>query len=256
MTFVPRLLIFETLPTTMLEAKARALSGAAEGTTIVARAQTSGRGRHGRRWIAEPDTGMWMTTILRPPQARSKNFSELSLVTGIAVCDAVYAMGVRDAKLKWPNDVLVGDKKLAGILLENDSGTVLAGIGVNVTPLAARTLPDDVADRYTGLFDHIDRGTLKSSQDPTLSSMSVGILAVLDSLATWYDRWVREGFEALIADYERYDALQGSDVRIVTTEGATVVGCARGVNALGELVVATSQGTTQVRAGEVERVRR
>ncbi len=145
MTFTPHLLVFETLPTTMLEAKARARAGANEGTTVLARAQTSGRGRLGRTWIAEAGTGIWMTTILRPPPERTEYFGELSLVTGNAVCEALRAIGVADAMLKWPNDVLVGEKKLAGILLESDGGIVLAGVGINLAKTSERHLPDEIA---------------------------------------------------------------------------------------------------------------
>lgn len=243
----PNILLYPTLPTTMLEARAKAREGHPEGTTILAMAQTSGRGRLGRSWLSEPGQGVWMTTILRPPKERAATFSELSLVVGIAVCKAVQAMGVTEARLKWPNDVLVGDKKLAGILLESDDGVVLAGIGLNLTKAADRTLPADIAPIYTGLLDHTT---------PDAWSMRDVADDLTRELGTWYDVWKADGFSKLTETYAALDALKDSDVRVAATDGTQVAGKARGVNAKGELRVETDAGMTEVRAGEVERVRR
>jgi BirA family biotin operon repressor/biotin-[acetyl-CoA-carboxylase] ligase len=271
------LIVHETLPTTMLEARAKAQAGHPEGTTILARAQTSGRGRHGRSWIAERDTGVWMTTILRPPPERGASFAELSLVAGIAVCKSVQAMGVAAARLKWPNDVLVGDKKLAGILLESDGNVVLVGIGLNLARAAGRTLPAEVAAVYTGLLDHVAtppwEGVAKPNAgevepDASLAVPAQGATepgeaavvyagkALMNALATWYDRWKAHGFSKLTDVYAGLDALKDSDVRVAATDGTQVEGKARGVNAEGLLRVETPRGITEVRAGEVERVRR
>jgi BirA family biotin operon repressor/biotin-[acetyl-CoA-carboxylase] ligase len=254
MTFTPHLLVFETLPTTMLEARARARAGASEGTTILARTQTSGRGRLGRTWVSEPGTGIWMTSILRPPPERTEQFGELSLVTGLAVCEALRDMGVGQAMLKWPNDVVVpqqaehtSDRKLAGILLEADGPVVLAGIGVNLAKTSERDLPDEIATRYTGVYDYVGGSP---------SELTTHVRAILGALATWYDRWKRDGFAPLVAAYDRLDALRDAQVQITGLDGSAMIGTASGVNAQGELIVETKAGTTTVRAGEVERVRR
>lgn len=250
-----RLLEHATLPTTMLEAKAQARLGAEEGTTILAHAQTSGRGRLGRTWTSEQGTGVWMTMILRPPRERLATASELSLVAGVAVCKSAQALGVSYPRLKWPNDVLVGGKKLAGILLELDGDVVLVGIGLNLAPLAGRTLPDDVAAIYTGLLDHV-AGSWDAAKEPTETAVVYGCRTLMRELATWYDRWKAHGFSELTQAYSELDALKDVTVRVAATDGTQIEGVARGVNAQGELRVETSKGTIDIRAGEVERVRR
>ncbi len=252
----PKLVVYTTLPTTMLEAKAQAHAGAPEGTTILARAQTSGRGRHGRAWHSAPDAGVWMTMILRPPLERIATFAELSLVAGIAVCKAVQGMGVGAARLKWPNDVLVGDKKLAGILLESDRGAVLVGVGLNLVRSDARELPETIADIYTGLADHVGTPPWEGEAEPQEAPVVYTSKALMNELATWYDQWKAHGFSKLTGIYADLDALKDSDVRVMATDGTQVEGKARGVNARGELCVETNRGITEVRAGEVERVRR
>lgn len=251
MSFTPHLLIFDTLPTTMLEAKSRARAGAREGTTILARAQTSGRGRLGRTWIAGVDAGIWMTTILHPPPQRKERFAELSLVVGLAICESVRAMGVTQAFIKWPNDVLVGDRKLAGILLESDDTTVLAGIGINLAKHDGRDLPAAIAGRYTGVYDYLPQQT-----QPDGNELVTRAQAVLASVATWYSRWKRDGFAPMVLAYDAVDALKDVRVYIAGLDGSAREGTARGVNEHGELIVETTSGTVIVRAGEVERVRR
>ncbi|MEZ0314504.1 MAG: biotin--[acetyl-CoA-carboxylase] ligase [Myxococcota bacterium] len=252
----PSLIVHTTLPTTMLEAKAKAHAGAPEGTTILARAQTSGRGRHGRTWVAEPDTGVWMTMILRPPAERIATFAELSLVAGIAVCKSVQAMGAAAARLKWPNDVLIGDRKLAGILLESDGATVFVGIGLNLTRAAERSLHPEIAGIYAGLLDHVAKPPWEGATEPGELPVVYTSKVLMNELATWYDRWKAHGFSKLTDIYADLDALKDSDVRVAATDGTQLEGKARGVNARGELCVETNRGITEVRAGEVERVRR
>jgi BirA family biotin operon repressor/biotin-[acetyl-CoA-carboxylase] ligase len=259
----PSIIVYDTLPTTMLEARQKARAGHPEGTTIVALAQTSGRGRLGRSWVSEAGTGAYLTTILRPPKERASDLAQLSLVAGIAVCKAVQAFGVTDARLKWPNDVLVGDKKLAGILLENDEQAVLVGIGLNLASKANRRLPEEIAAIYTGVFDHIQEGSWSflggssTTADPPNPRPEVyASRALLQELAAWYDIWKGHGFSRLTDTYAELDALKDSDVRVAATDGHEVVGKARGVNAEGLLRVETVTGMIEVRAGEVERVRR
>ncbi len=247
----PNLIVHATLPTTMLEAKMKAQAGAPEGTTILARTQTSGRGRHGRAWVSAADTGVWMTMILRPPPERIATFAELSLVAGIAVCKSVHSMGATGARLKWPNDVLVGDKKLAGILLESDGERVFVGIGLNLTKAKDRPLPPEIAEVYTGLLDHAE-----APQEPAEGLVVYTSKVLMNALATWYDQWKAHGFSKLTDIYADLDALKDSDVRVAATDGTQLTGKARGVNARGELCVETNSGITEVRAGEVERVRR
>ncbi|MBC7794106.1 MAG: biotin--[acetyl-CoA-carboxylase] ligase [Clostridia bacterium] len=255
MTFTPRLKVFETLPTTMLEARAQARAGEPEGTTIMARAQTSGRGRLGRSWLSEPGTGIYATVILRPPADRRERFGELSLVSGIAICETVRSIGVANAKLKWPNDVLVDGRKIAGILLESDLAAeppfVLVGIGVNFTKHAERKLPDDLVPTYTGIADHMSALPATEGRDPLASTLHT----MLHWLAKRYDQWLAGGFEALLPAYADLDALKDTVVTISIRGGESFTGTAEGVNSQGELLVRGPNGVIAHRAGEVERVK-
>src|SRR5205823_3197380 len=101
-----------------------------EGAVVVADEQTAGRGRQGRPWLAPPGAAILSSTLLRPPPDR--RLPELSLVAGVAVADAVEETLGLSAQIKWPNDVLVNRKKVAGILAEARGDAVVLGIGVNV----------------------------------------------------------------------------------------------------------------------------
>jgi BirA family biotin operon repressor/biotin-[acetyl-CoA-carboxylase] ligase len=138
---------------TMDLAHARAEQGAPHGTAIVARSQTAGRGRRGRSWVS-PEGGLWMSVICRPGDASA--VENLSLRVGLALADAIERLcpGLPRLTVKWPNDILSGGQKLAGILCEArwEGGTplwVIAAVGLNVN----NPIPADLATRATRLAD-------------------------------------------------------------------------------------------------------
>src|SRR5262245_57483868 len=116
--------------------------GDPEGAVVATDEQTAGRGRLGRVWVSPPGTAVLCSVLLRPPPGR--RFPELSLVAGVAVADAVEEALELSAQIKWPNDVLVNRKKVAGILAEGREGAVVLGIGLNVNQTRGQ-LPDLVA---------------------------------------------------------------------------------------------------------------
>ena len=111
---------------------AAAGAGAAEGTVLVAEAQTMGRGRLGRRWASPPRAGLTFSVLLRPAGVPAALLGWLPLLAGVAAAAAVSAVAAVDATLKWPNDVLAGEQKLGGILAERAGTAVVVGIGINV----------------------------------------------------------------------------------------------------------------------------
>jgi BirA family biotin operon repressor/biotin-[acetyl-CoA-carboxylase] ligase len=144
------------------ELAARASAGAAAGTLVTARRQRTGRGRSGRPWHS-PEGNLYMSLLLRP-SLEAAAVPPLSLVAGIAVCRAARALGAA-AQLKWPNDVVVGSRKLGGILVESSSRAgrvehVIVGVGVNV---AARGFPDELAETATSLA--IERGEAPATEE-------------------------------------------------------------------------------------------
>ncbi len=153
---------------------------APEGAVAVAEEQTAGRGRLGRRWLAPPGTSVLMSVNLRPP-VPTERLPELSIVAGRAVVDAVAATTGISAELKFPNDLLVGGRKVAGILAEARDGRVVLGIGINVN-LEEAELPVDVATPATSLL--VETG----GRIPRAALLA----AVLERLEARYDEWVSE----------------------------------------------------------------
>ncbi len=160
----------------------RAAEGAAEGLVVVAREQTAGRGRHGRRWLSPPGN-LYASWLLRP-EVPPTAAASLSLIGGLAVRDALAATGLRrrDPRLKWPNDILVGDAKLGGVLLEGrsegEARGLVVGVGVNVAVAP-------VTERPTTC--------LRALGDRTTTAE--GLLALLlEHFAARYARWRTEGF--------------------------------------------------------------
>jgi len=151
---------------------------APEGALVVAEKQTAGRGRLGRRWLAPAGTSLLCSLQLRP-QVPSERLPELTGVAALACSDAIAAMAGVEPELKFPNDLLVGGRKLAGVLAEAREQRVVLGIGVNVN-LTAEQLPREVDRPATSLLVETgrahDRGAL--------------LVELLDRLERRYDAWV------------------------------------------------------------------
>jgi BirA family biotin operon repressor/biotin-[acetyl-CoA-carboxylase] ligase len=227
---------------TQTVAFALAADGAPDGTAVVADSQAAGRGRRGRPWVDEPGASLLASVILRP-RLEPARLPGLSLAAGVAVAEALTrTAGVRP-RLKWPNDVLVAGRKLAGILLESrvigDRMTTVLGVGVN---LSQRIFPAELGQRATSVWlvsgRLIDRDSLLS--------------ALLDALGDWRRRLERQGFTPVRT---RWRALADTLGRTVTVDG--VSGVAVDVDADGALVVADADGRRRrVVAGDVADVPR
>lgn len=228
---------------------ALAREGADEGLVLVAEAQRAGRGRLDRAWTAPPRSGLVFSVLLRPAVPVPR-LAWLPLVVGLAVIRALRGFTeiegaprgrMADAALKWPNDVLIGDRKLAGILAERAGGAVIVGIGLNVG-LRADELPVRTATSLALEGAPADR-------DPVLR-------AVLRELATAYAEFGREGGErALREAYEEVCATVGRRVRVELPGGDALTGTATGVDESGRLLVDGPGGTRALSAGDVVHVR-
>jgi BirA family biotin operon repressor/biotin-[acetyl-CoA-carboxylase] ligase len=200
-----------------------AATGAPHGAIVTAAAQTAGRGRQGRAWTTQPGTALAMSMILR-------DVPELvPLAAAVAVAEA--CGDAADARIKWPNDVLVGGRKVAGILAEGrpHEGWAVLGIGVNVAVDVA-ALPDEVRERAGSL------GRPRSAVEPFLKD----VLAALD-------RWLQASSGEVLDAWRPRDALLG---REVSWAGGS--GIADGIDGEGRLVVRlASGGRTELNAGEV-----
>lgn len=207
------------------------------GAVAVAEHQTAGRGRSGRRWDDAPSKALLFSVLLRPPGAVA--LPPLSLVAGLAVAVAVERETGLEARVKWPNDVLIEGRKVAGILLEASGAMVVCGIGVNVnqeeTELPSVTrLPATSLRIAAGR--PFDRGAV--------------LAGVLDELEHLYGAWLVAGLDAFEDQLERRNALRGRQVRV-----AGRAGTAGGIAPDGRLTIVLERGdTVLVESGEVELV--
>ncbi len=204
-----------------------------EGAVATTDHQTGGRGRRGRTWVEAPGTSVLVSVLLRPPPERLA--PQLSLLGGLAAAMAAEeALGLA-AQIKWPNDVMVDRRKVAGVLAEARDGVVVLGIGLNVNQTREQ-LPADarVAAASLRTIDGRER-----EREQLLTS----VLAQLDRL---YGAWRQAGLEAVYEDLGARDFLRG---RRVTVDG--VAGTAQMIVRDGRLAVSTSSGLVVVESGEV-----
>lgn len=208
---------------TNADVAAEARDRAAEGLVITAEHQSSGRGRLDRQWESPPRAGVLVSALLRPPVAASA-WPLLPLLTGLAVVEAVISVGRLDARVKWPNDVMVGGRKLAGILCERVDDAVVVGVGLNVS-LTADELPIETATSLA-----IEGGI--TDREPLLKEL-------LRSLARRYLAWCDTAGapgSVLPAYRERCETID-RDIMLALPGGQTVTGVATAIDDEGSLVV-------------------
>jgi BirA family transcriptional regulator, biotin operon repressor / biotin---[acetyl-CoA-carboxylase] ligase len=240
---VLRVLWYPSVTSTMDVAAEAVRNGAAAGVVIVADEQTAGRGRLGHLWSSPPRAGLYISLILRPPiDGEGRLLALLTLATGVGVHDAIAAVTGLRTELKWPNDVMIGRRKLAGILAEGSAlGTpdqaIVVGIGINILRSAH---PPEVAARATSiegeLSRRVDRETLLES-----------VLALVT--ARYSELWAGEGDGILRAWREIAPSAQGARVEIADTGTR---GVTAGIDAAGALLVDTGRGIERVIAGELK----
>lgn len=233
----------DTLESTNDTARELALDGTAEGTVVVAERQTRGRGRLGRSWVSPPHRNLYLSVVMRPSIPPGQT-PQLALVVGLAAAEAVRQWAPA-AAIKWPNDVVVDGRKLAGILAEMeligaDVHFVIAGIGINLNAVAD-DFPPELRDRAVGLCTvaghPVDR-----------VAVAVALLARLEAR---YDEYLAHGFAQLRPAWERLSCLSGQ--RVCVTEGAQQIeGTMAGLTEDGALRLVDSGGReTLVLAGDV-----
>jgi BirA family biotin operon repressor/biotin-[acetyl-CoA-carboxylase] ligase len=201
-----------------------------EGALAVADHQTAGRGRLGRRWDAPAGTAILCSLLLKPPPER--NTAELSLVAGVAVADALERTIGLAVQLKWPNDVMLRRRKVAGCLAEARDGAVVLGIGLNVNQTQDQ-LPPDAGSLRTLTGRDWDRELLLS--------------ALLEDLAIRYAEWREGGLDAVYDGLSPRDFLRGRPVSVNGTSGI-----ASKIDRDGRLVIELGHGqVARVDSGEV-----
>ena len=239
------LLWFDTIDSTNTRAKQLASQGAPEGTVLIADHQTVGRGRRGRSFHSPAGTGIYMSVILRPG-CKPEELMHLTCAAAVAMCDAVEtACGLRPG-IKWTNDLVVGHRKLAGILTElgfAPDGTVdyaVIGVGINCSQ-SESDFPEEIRSIATSLKDvtgkQIDRAKLAAAMVESFRHMSQILFACKDDLMQQY----------------RQDCVTlHKEISVVTADGSARHGTATDIDSAGALVVRFDDGTTEtVSSGEV-----
>ncbi len=228
------------------EAARLARAGAHHGTVVLAERQTAGRGRDGRPWASPQGCGLYLSAVLRPPLPLA-DVPPMTLAIGVGLCDAVRAAGVAGA-LKWPNDMLVGTRKLAGVLVEAQSQgsrleAVIVGIGVNLASAQLGEMPPDIAARAVSLEEAagapIDREAF--------------IAALLAHVEHWVDRYTAVGLSEIIPAWTERMA-HGLAARAIV-EGRPMAGTMVGLDSDGSLLLRDVDGLVhRVRTGDVETI--
>jgi BirA family biotin operon repressor/biotin-[acetyl-CoA-carboxylase] ligase len=229
---------------TNADVAAAALAGAGEGLVVVAELQTAGRGRADRTWQAPLRSGLALSVLLRPTAPRD-TWGWLPLVAGLAVAGPVADLSGLELGLKWPNDVLVADRKLAGLLAEVVDDAVVLGIGLNVS-LREDELPVPTATSLAV------EGSEVVDREPVLR-------AVLRDLGRRYRAFEEHNGDAGAAGlHDAYRAACttiGRAVRVTLPGDRVLEGDAVDVDSSGRLVVRTTTGTEALAAGDVVHVR-
>ena len=211
--------------------------------------QTAGRGRLDHKWLSPPGTNLMMSIVLSVEGLAPDHIATLPLVAGLAVAKAIARLATgsqdlrrktEDVKLKWPNDVWVGGKKIAGILCERNGDNVIVGIGVNV---GQTEFDKEIADRATSLA--IVAPALVSCLPSPVLSVRVAVFCEIDR---WYSCWRKKGFAAVYPEIAAIDCLKGREITVRQTDddSAPLTGVSNGIMLDGSLDV----GGTRVYAGE------
>ncbi len=248
--------LHEEIGSTQERARERAREGAPHGTLVVSEVQTGGRGRLGRRW-GSPAGGLWMSLVLRP-DVPAGVAARITQAAAVGVAKALREFGV-EARIKWPNDLLVDGRKICGILAESSVGNV---------PVAAKKVGTGEGRRVdfvvlgVGLNANLEPQDLgvPDSEATTLRSElghDVDLISLLRSLLSHLDFELGriEDFGAILDDWRALDCTLGERVR-VRRFGETLEGVALDLGPEGELLLKTNDGVVELFEGEVEQLRR
>ena len=243
----PRILIYESLPSTNTEAARLAVEGADEGLAIVADEQTAGRGRMKRSWASPKGAGLYFSLLLRPKISQDR-WPLLTFVAALAVTDALRRGFRVETDIKWPNDILAGERKLCGILaevVETKTGrAVIVGIGINLTSSA---IPPNLLNVATSVADACN---CRPDRDVLLQLL-------LEGIERWYSVLDRaDGPDAILAAWTRQSSYASNKRVKISDAERTITGITKGLDIHGGLILEVDTGEQMtIMAGDVVSLR-
>lgn len=223
------------------EARVLAEQGAVHGSLVLAGQQTDGKGRRGRSWAPMKDAGIAMSLLLRP-QILPVNASMLTLVAALAVSDAIKMSGLF-CTIKWPNDIIIGNKKVCGILTEMSADMervkyVVVGMGINVN---TKSFPMELEETATSMF--LEGGSVYSREQT--------IKNILEAFEKYYHIFIKtEDLSGLMKIYNQRLINMGRSVRVIERTD-DFIGISEGINSKGELIVCSNGQRKTIVSGEV-----
>lgn len=236
--------VVDAVPSTNAVLAQRVRAGSVVESVLIAEHQTAGRGRLDRTWVSPPRAGITMSVVLRPDDVHESKWPWVTLIAGLAVAAAVRQVAGVEATLKWPNDVIVDDRKLAGLLAERVDGprgsAIVVGIGLNVST-RSEELPVEVATSLA----------LESARVTDRSTIVKAILRRLEGLLQEWENGRGEPSIALQSAYQAACASLGRQVVVEQPGAAPVRGEAVGIDRSGRLLVQTEGGLQAFGAGDV-----
>jgi BirA family transcriptional regulator, biotin operon repressor / biotin---[acetyl-CoA-carboxylase] ligase len=235
--------LWESINSTNTRAIELAAEGGADGTLVLARQQTAGRGRLGRQWVSPGDSGIYASFLLRPDVQSVRNLSTITLAVGVAVARALRTAAGVEIGLKWVNDIVVDGRKLGGILCEMPASTngkaLIIGIGINVR-FQENDLPEDLKDKMIWL----EKITMQPV-DPNLV-----IAEIANQLESVYDLLLNGHSEKILDEWRTCSITLGR--RVIATSGdRQIEGEAVGVASSGALILNTGTEKLELHAGEI-----
>jgi len=224
--------------TTMADAAERLAAGCAHGTVTGADEQSAGQGRQGRSWHSEAEKGLYVSIVLRPP-FRVATLPAFTLGLGLAAREAIETASAVPCDLRWPNDVLAGEKKCAGILLQLEGDAAIAGFGINVNHSA---FPADLRETATSLY--LESGRTHSREDL--------LIALLNASDHYCDLMGRDGAEPVLRLFVQASSYAFDRRVVVEDVKGALTGVTAGLDPQGYLLLRQDNGVvTRIVAGGV-----
>ncbi len=238
--FGRNIIFFDSLTSTNDEAKNMGFDGAEEGTVVVAKKQTGGRGSKGRSWLSSEGEGIFCSVITRP-EIDFTSVAVITLIAGLSVCKALRSVTKMDALIKWANDIVINGKKICGILSESyTSGAavdfVVTGIGINCDN-----------EKFEGELETIATSVIIETGEKI--NKAYLLTKVLDEFEKDYSAFIKFGFDALYDEYKALSAVIGKKVKIIGKENYEAE--AVDIKKSGELVIRVDGKERDIYANEV-----